>query len=338
MSTPFTMHETNRELKADPVLVSVIIPAYNAAAHIGAALESVFAQTFRDSEVIVVNDGSTDHEQLKSALSPYMDRILYLSQDNRGPSAARNLAIRRARGEWLAFLDSDDTWLPEYLSSQIGLLQADLSLDMIYSDALLVGDSAAAGKTFMDVCPSNGQVTFESLVVEQVQVITSGTVVRREKAIAAGLFDERFRCAEDHDLWLRIAYSGGKIAFHRKVLLRRLVRPGSLSFTPGNLLAGQIEVLKKLNRELALPPKVGSTLAAKLREAESLLATIRGKRSLLAGDSQSAYESLSLANRLSPAWKTRLLLVSLRHIPRVTLWAARTWFRIKGTDKVYGEP
>lgn len=321
----------------NPVLVSVIIPAYNAATHIGDALASVFAQTFTDFEVIVVNDGSPDHEQLQLAISPYLDRIIYLTQENRGPSAARNLAIQQARGEWLAFLDSDDTWLPEYLSAQTGLLRADPSLDMVYCDAILAGDSAAAGRTFMDVCPSTGPVTFESLVVERVQVITSGTVVRRQKAVAAGLFDERFRCAEDHDLWLRIAYNGGKISYQRKVLLRRSVRPGSLSFTPGNLIAGQVEVLKKLGRELALPPAVSSTLAAKLREAEVLLATIRGKRSLLAGDSQSAYDSLSLANRLSPAWKTRILLVSLRSIPRTTLWAARTWFRIKGMDKVYGE-
>lgn len=332
------MHPTNQELNAHPVLVSVIIPAYNAAAHIGAALESVFAQTFKDFEVIVVNDGSPDHEQLQSVIQPYLDRIIYLSQQNRGPSAARNLAIQRAHGEWLAFLDSDDTWLPEYLSAQTGLLQADPSLDMIYCDATLVGDSAAAGKTFMDICPSSGPVTLESLVVEQVQVITSGTVVRRQKVVAAGLFDERFRCAEDHDLWLRIAYSGGKIAYHRKVLLRRLVRPGSLSFTPGNLIAGQVEVLKKLSRELALAPEVSSIVAAKLREVESLLATIRGKRSLLAGDAQNAYDSLSLANRLSPAWKTRILLTSLRSIPRATLWVARTFFRIKGTDKAYGEP
>jgi glycosyltransferase involved in cell wall biosynthesis len=332
------MAQTNRELKADPVLVSVVIPAYNAAAHIGAALESVFAQTFTDFEVIVVNDGSSDHERLQYAILPYLDRIIYLSQENRGPSAARNLAIHHARGELLAFLDSDDTWLPEYLSEQTRLLQADPSLDMIYCDALLVGHSASASKTFMDLCPSTGPVTFESLLMEQTQVITSGTVVHRQKVLAAGLFDERFRCAEDHDLWLRIAYYGGKIAYHREVLLRRLVRPGSLGFTPGNLIAGQIEVLKKLDRELALSPEARSILAAKLRQAESILATIRGKRSLLAGDSQSAYESLSLANGLSPALKLRILLISLRSMPRATLWAARTWCRLNGTEAAYREP
>jgi glycosyltransferase involved in cell wall biosynthesis len=320
------MTQTGRQANANPPLVSVIIPAYNTADHIGAALESVFAQSFKDFEVIVVNDGSPDHERLQLAISPYLSRIIYLSQENRGPSAARNLAIRRAQGELLAFLDSDDTWLPEYLSEQCKFLQS-ASLDMVYCDAVLVGDRFSNGKTFMERCPSTGPVTFESLLIERTQVITSGTLVRRQSVVAAGLFDERFRCAEDHDLWLRIAHYGGKIAYQRKVLLRRLVRPGSLGSPPGNLISGEIEVLKKLDKELALPREVSSLLAEKLRKAESQLATIQGKKSLLAGDSQRAYESLSRANQSFPGLKLRVLLAILRAMPRLTLWTARIWYR-----------
>ena len=119
------------------------------------------------------------------------------------------MAIRRAQGELLAFLDSDDTWLPDYLFEQTKLLKAFSSLDLIYCDAFLVGDPASAGKTFMQVCSSSGPVTLESFLTEKTQVPTAGTVARRQRVIAAGLFDERFRCAEDHDLWLRIAYHGG---------------------------------------------------------------------------------------------------------------------------------
>lgn len=309
-------------------LVSVIIPVYNAGDDIGAALESVFAQSFTDFEVIVVNDGSTDHERLELALLPYLSRIIYLSQEHQGPSAARNLAIRRAQGELLAFLDSDDTWLPEYLSEQTKLLQASPSLDLIYCDALLVGDTAWAGKTFMQICPSNGPVTFESLLLEETQIVTSGTVARRQCVIAAGLFDERFRCAEDHDLWLRIAYHGGKIAYHRKVLVRRLVRPDSLGSPPGDLLVGEIGVLKKLDRELALSPEASSLLAGKVRQAEALLYYIRGKKSLLANDSQKAYDFLSRTHAFSPTLKLRILLAGLRSVPHLTLRVARMWFRL----------
>ena len=328
-SVAFFMSPTDSPLNANSPLVSVIIPFYNADDHIGTALRSVFAQEFKNFEVIVVNDGSPNNEQLECALRPYMSRITYLSQENRGPSAARNLAIGRAQGELLAFLDSDDTWLPEYLAEQTKLLQAPPWPDLIYCDAFLVGDPAWAGKTFMQVCPSNGPVTFESLLVEESQIVTSGTVARRQCVIAAGLFDERFRCAEDHDLWLRIAYHGGKIAYHRKVLVRRLVRPDSLGSPPGNLLAGEIGVLKKLDRELALSPEASALLAGKVRQVEALLCYIRGKNSLLVNDSQKAYDLLRRAHALSPTMKLRILLAGLRSAPRLTLRAARMWYRLE---------
>src|SRR5262245_38133059 len=96
----------------DPV-VSVVIPAFQAGHEIGAALASVFAQTFRDFEVIVVNDGSPDVTELDVALAPYRSRIRYLAQRNKGPAAARNRGIREARGRYIAFLDADDEWWPE---------------------------------------------------------------------------------------------------------------------------------------------------------------------------------------------------------------------------------
>ena len=104
--------------------VSVIIPAYNTAAYITETLDSVFAQTFKDFEVIVVNDGSPDTEDLERVLQPYRARIVYVKQENRGVSGARNAGILRARGEFLAFLDSDDVWLPDYLAEQMKFLEA----------------------------------------------------------------------------------------------------------------------------------------------------------------------------------------------------------------------
>src|ERR1700674_3893606 len=81
-------------------VVSVIIPAFNAAGHVASALDSVLAQSFGDYEVILINDGSTDREQLEQVIEPYISRIHYLAQENQGPGAARNLGIRSARGEW----------------------------------------------------------------------------------------------------------------------------------------------------------------------------------------------------------------------------------------------
>jgi glycosyltransferase involved in cell wall biosynthesis len=308
-------------------LVSVIIPAFNAAGYVVAALESVFAQSFTDYEVILVNDGSPDTERLERAIQPYVSRITYLTQENRGPSAARNLGIRRARGEWLAFLDSDDAWLPHYLAEQLRFLRSDPVLDMVYCDATLQGAANALGKTFMQRCPSTGPVTFESLLVEQTQVITSGCVVRRRKVTAAGLFDEEIRCSEDHDLWLRVVHAGARIAYQRQALLRRNVRPGSQGSAPGRLLAGEIQSLRKLDRDLDLSPRTRALLAERLRKIQGALALIEGKVFLLAGQPDKAYESLSRANALSPATKLRAVLVGLQIAPRLTVLGARFWRR-----------
>ena len=105
--------------------VSVIIPAYDTSAFIGETLDSVFRQTFTDFEVVVVNDGSPDAEELERALAPYRDRIVYITQENGGPSRARNTAIRHARGEFVAVLDSDDLLMPTYLDEQMRRLAAD---------------------------------------------------------------------------------------------------------------------------------------------------------------------------------------------------------------------
>jgi Glycosyl transferase family 2 len=306
-------------------LVSVIIPAFNAAGHIVAALDSVFAQEFSDYEVILTNDGSPDTERLEQAIEPYRSRIIYLKQENRGPSSARNLGIRRARGQWLAFLDSDDTWLPQYLGEQFRFLRGEPALDMLYCDATLEGDSSAIGKTFMQVCPSTGPVTFESVLVEQTQVLTSGTIVRRRSVESAGLFDEDIRHSEDHDLWLRIVHSGGKVAYQRQALLRRNVRPNSQGSAPGALYAGEMQSLKKLDRILDLTPQTRALLAERLRSVQAELALIEGKRLLLAGETAEAYKSLSCSFALAPSVKLRGALIGLRIAPRLAVWGIRWW-------------
>ncbi|MFZ0761643.1 MAG: glycosyltransferase family A protein [Candidatus Sulfotelmatobacter sp.] len=308
-------------------LVSVIIPVFNAAGYVAAALDSVLAQSFTDYEVIVVNDGSRDAEGLEHAIAPYTPRITYLTQENRGPSAARNLGIRHGRGEWLAFLDSDDAWLPHYLDEQLIFLNRDPALDMVYCDAILEGNPGTAGKTFMQVCPSTGPVTFESVLVEQTQVLTSGTVVRRRSVTAAGLFDEEIRWSEDHDLWLRIIHFGGKVAYQRQALIRRRVRRDSQGSAPGSLLTGEIQSLRKLNQTLDLSPGTRALLAERLRKIQAALALVEGKEFLLAGEPDKAYESLRRANALAPAAKLCALLAGLRVAPGLTVLGARFWSR-----------
>src|SRR6185503_7188210 len=110
-----------------PPAVTVVVPVYNAARYIGQALDSLQAQTFKDFEVIVVNDGSDDSEELERVLDSHSFPLIYISQENKGVSAARNAAIRVGRGEFYAQLDADDQWTPEYLEVQLGILKDDPS-------------------------------------------------------------------------------------------------------------------------------------------------------------------------------------------------------------------
>ena len=141
-----SLEKSARNTDPPSVAVSVIIPAYNAAPFIAQTIESVLGQTFRNFEVIVVNDGSPDTAELERELQSYMDRIRYQTQPNAGPSSARNLGIREARGEFVAFLDSDDAWLPDYLATQMKILIADPSIDLLYSNGVVIGDVPYAGR------------------------------------------------------------------------------------------------------------------------------------------------------------------------------------------------
>ena len=165
-------------------LVSVVIPAYRAAESIAATLDSVLAQTFKDYEIIVVNDGSPDSEDLEKALDSYRERIIYLRQENQGPAGARNTGILTARGKYIALLDSDDIWDPEHLGAQLAVLEADKSIDVVYADARIFGDVPEAGRTVMEFCPSAGEVTFERLVTRQCTVHLCVSVCRRESLLA----------------------------------------------------------------------------------------------------------------------------------------------------------
>ncbi len=145
--------------------------------------------------------------------------------------------------------------------------------------------------------------------------------------VAAGLFDEEIRCSEDHELWLRLLHAGSKVAYQRQVLLRRNIRTNSQGSAPANLLAGEIQSLRKLHRNLDLSPRTRALLAERQRKIQAALALTEGKAFLLAGEQDKAYESLSRANALAPTTMLRAVLVSLRISPRLTVWATRLWLR-----------
>lgn len=308
--------------------VSVIMPSYNTANLIGEALDSVFAQSYRDFEVIVINDGSPDTPELERVLEAYRERIVYLKQPNRRACGARNNGISHAKGEFLAFLDSDDSWTPGYLQSQIAHLEADSSQDMVYCDCLIYGDAPQAGKTFMQGCPSIGPVTFESVLTEQSQIPISGTVVRRQALINAGGFDERLAMCDDYEMWLRLAFRGARIGFYSDVLSRiRIGRPSSLSSSKSKMVAAFVTILLNVKTEWNLSAEQQPLLDEKLRQVQSLLALELGKELLRKGEFGQARIQLEQANSHLRRSKLRLAIFGLRVAPGLTALAVRTWER-----------
>lgn len=299
--------------------VSVILPSYNVAEYIAEALDSVLRQTFTDFEVIVVNDGSPDTKEFERALAPYLDRINYIRhEENRGVSAARNAGIRAARGRYLAFLDPDDLWEPEYLQVQVGIMESDPKIDVLYPNAIIFGPVAENGKTYMELSPSEGNVTIESIIRQECTVIASVTA-RPEAFERTGLFDESLHRCEDFDMWLRILYARGHIAYHRQPLVRYRRRAGSLSSDRVLMYQDAINVLDKTERTLDLTPAQREVLAEGRSQLRSSLRLYEGKRAFFRGDMDQAIDLLSEANEYKPSKKVGLVLVLLRLAPGLLL-------------------
>lgn len=296
--------------------ISVIIPAYNAAPYISETLDSIFAQTFADYEVVIVNDGSPDTIELEGALEPYLNRIVYLKQENRGAGAARNAGLMAARGEFIAFLDADDLWLPDYLKEQIKFIREG-NYDFVYADALLFGQSPLAGRTFMQIAPSHGEVTFQSLISAQCNVITSGVVARRQLILDVGMFDEQLRNSQDFELWVRLVRNGARAGYQRKVLLRYRYHENSLSGDALNQIKRELRVLAKIESSYGLTPAEREEVSKAMAATEKNLELETGKLHLAKGEFVEAREALSKANATRRSLKLSAALLLLRISPRL---------------------
>ena len=300
--------------------VSIIIPAYNTAPFIKETLDSVFAQTFRDYEIILVNDGSPDSANLENVLQPYLDKIIYIEQENRGTAAARNTAIYAARGEYLAFLDGDDIWFPEYLEAQINAITAK-KCDLTYADALLFGDLQSNSATYMTKAPSSGAVTTESLISTKCNVITSGTVARREKVLQVGLFDESLQRIgmEDFDLWFRLAKNGARLDYQKQILLKYRVRPNSLSGTNTDRAKRSINALNSICEKYTFTETEKSIWEERMAIYKAELEVEKGKVCLVQKDFGQARTHFANANRFYRKPKLKLIEWLLQFSPELTL-------------------
>jgi glycosyltransferase involved in cell wall biosynthesis len=197
--------------------VSVVIPTYNYAQFLSIAIDSALAQTCVPLEVIVVDDGSTD--ETPRVLERYRGQIQVIRKSNGGLAAARNSGVAASRGQWIAFLDSDDCWLPEKLDRQLARAALDSNVGLVHCGALEVDSEGQVVRERLDGL--EGAVAAEMLLFRRTVVLLAGStmIVRRNVFDEVGGFDEHLRHSEDWDFCYRVAL-GHKIAFVKQALVR----------------------------------------------------------------------------------------------------------------------
>jgi GT2 family glycosyltransferase len=207
--------------------VTVVIAAFNAGKYIGEALASVQAQTLEDVEVIVVDDGSTD-DTIRQAerFAPFLD-LTIIRQANAGPSAARNLGIRRARAPYCALLDADDIMLPGLLAAQCAVLDADPTIGLVVSDVSTFDEHGVVHDRRWDLRERSQEAIRERLLLENF-ITTSAVMAPTERLLQVGLFNVQRRIAEDYEVWLRLA-ARWDVGLINQPLVRYRYSPGSLS-------------------------------------------------------------------------------------------------------------
>jgi glycosyltransferase involved in cell wall biosynthesis len=215
-------------VSASPMVVSVVIPAFNAAATIGRALQSVVAQSFAPVEIIVVDDGCTD--ATGAIVSSYADRDVRLIRfaGNSGVSVARNAGIAAARGEYVAFLDADDAWLPDKLARQVAVLGANPKATLSTCACKIFKSDGSLRREFGFPPAYSDKGEIWRLLLAATHIHTSCVVARRAALAAVGPFDVSVVPSEDQDMWIRLAMLGDA-EFVPDCLVDVFEQPGSLT-------------------------------------------------------------------------------------------------------------
>ncbi len=183
--------------------VSIVVTTYNRARLVTAAIDSVLRQSFQDIEIIIVDDGSSDHTAARVAA--FAEPIRYIRLEHSGrPSRVRNRGIGVARGSLIAFLDDDDVWRPDKLARQVGFLDQHSALGFVYSDLRFQYPDGTLSAPVLRPHQKETGALFDRLLSDCF-IYPSTVIVRRHLLDRVGLFDEALAIGEDYDLWLRLA-------------------------------------------------------------------------------------------------------------------------------------
>jgi glycosyltransferase involved in cell wall biosynthesis len=233
--------------------VSVIIPVYNAEEYLAETIRSVFAQTYRDYEIIAVDDGSTDNTL--HALRRFEPQIKVLAKTNGGPASARNLAINNSTGEYIAFLDSDDIWIEDKLEEQVAFLDKNTEMGLLFGEALMFvtvnSEKKVQGKIGYTRDPRFCQLLYGDFIPN------STVIIRRACIDKIGLLNEskELIAVEDYEYWMRIAKVFPIAGIPRPLAYYR-IRQGNLMGDGGDIDKGLNLALSAINEVEKLFPRM----------------------------------------------------------------------------------
>jgi len=253
--------------------VSVIIPTYNRAHILMRAVDSVLAQTFQQIEILVIDDGSTDNTP--EMLNAYGGRIRVLSQENGGVSLARNVGIQAASGQFIAFLDSDDAWMPDKLERQVAALTAQPQLPLCHTEEIWIRNGVRVNPKKKH--RKRGGYIFPYCLPLCV-ISPSSSILRRELLDEVGLFDEHLPACEDYDLWLRITHTHDVVFLEDPLLVKYGGHDDQLSRKYWGIDRFRVQALVKLLETAALTDEQRRQTCRELQRKCAILAAGCRKR------------------------------------------------------------
>lgn len=277
--------------------VSVIITTYNRAGLLGQALASVLRQTISNFEILIIDDGSRDDNRAVVGMFSD-DRIQYFYQNNAGLAAARNAGIRQSQGEYIAFLDDDDMWLPEKLAVQTQILDGNPEIGLVTTGYQTINHE---GKMLSEVRPWIHRPNLDLQTwLYACPTVPSAVMVRRQWLERVGNFDEEISReaggSEDWDLWLRLAYSGCSMAWTEEILCAYRIHAESMSQNSKRQSRSMILVLDKLYKR----PDLSQYLQENKSRIYSMAYIRAAARLYVAGLTEDAEFDLVRAIQLNP--------------------------------------
>jgi glycosyltransferase involved in cell wall biosynthesis len=303
--------------------VSVVIPTYNMAGWVTDAVQSALAQTFRDVEVIVVDDGSTDNTE--EALAPWRDRIRYIRQDNGGQSVATNTGVLAARAPYVALLDADDLWLPEKLERQLPPLMADAEIGLSCTDFSIQSPTGAIVPSFFQSGKGYTDGHAFDDMLDHCWVACPTAIIPRRIFDSVGFFYPGLNVGQDFHLWLRIAHKW-KVTALPEVLCKVRQRPdGYRPFERSYRSA-----IRTRESLLGAIPELSAPRQRVVRHQIAELAYRLGQRRIFEGRVREAREVAREALNWNPSSVRAAAMLGLSYCPPAAVHALyATWRRLR---------